>query len=153
MEDKLVSRATRKMKEANRSKEQTRNPAFRPAPFRHGEEGEPLGGGETERNGSGTGKSDNSIRERVRERAVAFADDFKARGYAAFGDRRHSAVAICIELGHHAAYHRPYRCRRGYCDPRHRGRCPSKGRQRCPSRLFQCLLRFRKCLYPQTARH
>ena len=71
---------------------------FRPAPFRCGEEGEPLGGGETERNGSGTGKSDNSIRERVRERAVAFADDFKARGYAAFGDLRHSAVAICIAL-------------------------------------------------------
>ena len=82
----------------NRSKEQNINPAFRPDPFRHGEEGEPLGGGETERNGSGTGKSDNSIRERVRERAVAFADDFKARGYAAFGDLRHSAVAICIAL-------------------------------------------------------
>jgi hypothetical protein len=71
---------------------------FRPAPFRHGEEGEPLGGGETERNGSGTGKSDNSKWERARERAVAFAADFRARGYAAFADPRHSAVAICIAL-------------------------------------------------------
>ena len=57
--------------------------------FRRGRNG-------TER--SGTGKSDNSIRERVRERAVAFAADFKARGYAAFSDRHHSAVAICIAL-------------------------------------------------------
>ena len=71
---------------------------FRPDPFRCGEEGEPLGGGETERSGSGTGKSESSIRERVRERAVAFADDFKARGYVAFADPRHSAVAICIAL-------------------------------------------------------
>ena len=36
--------------------------------------------------------------ERVRERAVAFAEDFKARGYAAFADPKHSAVAICIAL-------------------------------------------------------
>ncbi len=82
----------------NRSKEQKTNTPIRPAPFRYGEEGEPLGGGETERNGSGTWKSDNSIRERVWERAAAFAADFKARGYAAFGDPRHSTVAICIAL-------------------------------------------------------
>ena len=82
----------------NRSKEQNINPAFRPAPFRCGEEGEPSGGGETERNGSGTSKSNNSIRERVRERAFAFAADFHERGYVAFGDPRHSTVAICIAL-------------------------------------------------------
>ena len=82
----------------NRSKEQNINPAFRPDPFRCGEEGEPSGGGETERNGSGTSKSNNSIRERVRERAVAFAADFQERGYVAFGDPRHSTVAICIAL-------------------------------------------------------
>ncbi|MBQ4385252.1 MAG: hypothetical protein II823_04950, partial [Kiritimatiellae bacterium] len=79
----------------NRSKGQNINPAFRPDPFRCGEEGEPSGGGETERSGSGTSKSNNSIRERVRERAIAFAASRKTND---------ASLAPCFEAQHSASW-------------------------------------------------